>query len=89
MELVPPVAFEPARPFVEGPDALRVRSIEHLPPFAPDVDEADVQQHPKMFRDRGLRQAERRHDVADRTLASRQIVQNVSTTRLGNRIEGV
>jgi hypothetical protein len=88
-ELVAPVAFESAGPFVERPDPFRVRAIEHLAAVTPYLDEADVAKHAEVLGDRRLRKVQRRDDVADGTLAGREIIQDVTTTWFSDGIEGI
>lgn len=88
-ELLVPIAFESAGPFMQRSDVLGVRAIEHLTAVTPDVDQTDVQEYPQVFGDGRLREAQRLHDIADRTLAGREVVQDVSATRFGDRVEGV
>jgi hypothetical protein len=88
-ELVAPVAFESAGPFVERSDPLGVRAIETLAAIAAHLDQTDVAKHAKVLGDRRLCEAEGYNDVAHGTLAGREIVQNVSTTRFGDGVERV
>src|SRR5688572_1459519 len=88
-ELVAPVAFESTGPFVERSDPRCVRAIEALAAVATHFHQADVEKHAEVLGDRRLCQAQRYDDVADRTLARREIVQDVSTTRFGDGVEGV
>jgi hypothetical protein len=88
-ELVSPVAFELARPFVERPDSFRVGSIEHLPTVAPHLDEADFPQYPEMLGDRRLRQVERCNNVADRTGVARQKMEDRPPLRFGDGVEHI
>src|SRR4029077_1736951 len=53
-ELVAPVAFESAGPFVERSDFRCVGAIEHLATVAPRVHQADIAKHAEMFGDRRL-----------------------------------
>ena len=64
VQLTPPEAFECAGPFMKRPDRFGIGSIEHLAALAANVNQADVAQYPKMFRDRRLLQAQDLDDIA-------------------------
>src|SRR5687768_16593699 len=88
-ELVAPVAFESTGPFVKRSDSHCVRAIEGLAALPAHLHQADVAKHAQVLGDRRLREAQRYNDVADGTLARREIVQDVSTTRFGDGVERV
>ena len=68
-ELVAPVAFESAGPFVERSDPFSVRAIEALAAVAAHLDQPDVTKHAEVLGHRRLRKAQRHNDVTDGTLA--------------------
>src|SRR6267154_6288181 len=84
-----PVALERFRPLVKRPDGLRVGSIEHAAAVAPHVDQAHLDQHPEVLRHRRLRHPQRIHNLPDRPLLQRQIVQNLPPPRLRHGIERI
>jgi len=88
-ELRAPVAFESAGPLVKWSEVLCVGAIEHLTAVTSHVYQADVAENPEVFGHRRLREAQRPDDVADGTLAGREIVQDLSPTRFGDGVEGV
>jgi hypothetical protein len=74
---------------VQRPDPFGVGAVKDLTPVPPDVNEADVSQHAEMLRDRWLLQAKSRDDIADRPLGLSEIVEDVATSRFGNRVEDI
>ena len=74
---------------MQGPNRLRVGSIEHLAAIAAYADEANVSQDPEVLRNGGLRQAQAGRNVPDRTLPQREIAQYFAPPGLGNRVEGI
>src|SRR6202023_1277288 len=88
-QLMAPQTLEGARPLVERPDRFGIRSIEHPAAFATHIDEAYIFQDAKMFRDRGLLQAQGHPDVPDRALLKREIVQYLSPAGVGDSAERV
>lgn len=84
-----PEAFELARPLVQRSDFLRVGSIEHLAAITPHVDQSNIPQHPKVLRYGRLLQPESRHNLPDRALLEREVVQYLASARLGYGVEGV
>jgi len=71
-ELVVPVAFKSAGPFVERSDLWSVRAIEDLAAVTAYIDQADVAQDPEVFGDGRLREAQRDNDVADGMFPGRE-----------------
>ena len=49
VQLVPPVALEGLRPFMQGANLLRVRAVELVPPIAPHMHQTHVAQHAQML----------------------------------------
>ncbi len=88
-QLVTPVAFERRRPFVQRPDRLGVRAVEHVAPFAPDVHQADVAQHLQVLRHGRLPHPEAVDDVADGTFVGGEERKDVAPPRLGDGVEAV
>src|SRR5436190_17610103 len=88
-QLVTPVLLEDACPFVKGTNGVRVRAVEHLPAIAPDVDESDMPQHLEVLRHGRLTDSEPRDDVADVTLARRQVDEDVAALRFSDGVEDV
>jgi hypothetical protein len=88
-ELVAPVAFETAGPFVDRPDCLRVRTIKRVAAVAPHLDQPDLEEHPKVFGDGGLGEVEGLHDLADRAFARGQEVEDVPPAGFGDRVKAV
>ena len=89
IQLVLPQPFERLGPLVQWPDCFRVRSIKHMPPVPPYAHQTDVPQHPQMLRHRRLLHAQAHHDVPDRPLLQRQIVQDFPPPRLSHRIKRI
>ena len=83
-ELVPPIAFELARPVVQWFEVLRVRAIERLTAVTTHVDEADIAQHPQVLRNRWLRKAQRTDDVTAGPVARVHLPQRVPDGFHGN-----
>jgi hypothetical protein len=88
-ELLTPVAFECAGPFVQRPDGMRIRAIPDLSAVTPGMNEAHVAKNPQVFRDRRLRHSERIYDLADRPLVPGQDLEDRASLRFGNRVEHV
>src|SRR3712207_6219760 len=82
-QLTTPVAFEHRRPFVQRPDRLGVRAIEHLLALAPDVDEAHVAEHFEVLGHGRLAHPQAVDNLADRTLVGRQEREDVAPARFG------
>ena len=88
-ELAAPIALESAGPFVERSDLRCVGAIENLAAVAPYLYQSDISKHAEMLGDGRLRKRERQHDVANGTLAGREVFQDVSSAWLSNGVEGV
>lgn len=84
-----PETFELARPLVQRADFLRVRSIEHLAAIASHMDQTNIPQHPKVLRYTRLLQPESNHNLTDRALLEREVIQYLAPSRLGDSVEGV
>jgi hypothetical protein len=74
---------------VERTDLWSVRTIEDLAAVTPCIDQADVAQDPEVFGDGRLREAQRDNDIADGMFPGREKLQDVSTSRFGDGVEGV
>src|SRR5689334_7519805 len=88
-ELAAPVLGEHPAPVVHRPKRVCVGSIQGPPPVAPDGDKADIQEHLKVLRDRGLLECERIGDLAHGSLFGGNEFKNVATTRFSDRVERV
>src|SRR2546426_8757311 len=86
---MPPVPFERFRPLMKRPDRLRIRAIEHPPTVATHINEADLPQDAQVLRNRRLLHPQRIHNLPDRPLVQRKIVQNLPPPRLRHGIEGI
>jgi hypothetical protein len=74
---------------VERSNPLCVRAVEDLAAVTPLLNQANVAKHSEVLGDRRLREAQRHDDVANGMLSGREIVQDVSTPRFGDGVEGV
>jgi len=81
--------LELAGPFVEWLDGIGVCAIQHLTAVASRFDKSDIVQHAEVLGDRRLRESELGNDVADGTLARREVVENVASSRLGDGVERI
>jgi hypothetical protein len=84
-----PEAFERPRPFVERPDCLCVRAVEHLASVASHMDETDVAKHLQVLRHGRLCQLEGVNDVGDGAFIGREKGEDVAAPGFGNRVENV
>src|SRR5882757_465798 len=84
-----PVPGERFGPLVQRPDRLSIRSIQHAPPVASYVYQADFKQHSQVLRDRRLLHPERVHYLANRPFLERDEVQDLPTPRFGYGIEDI
>jgi len=88
-QLMTPETLERARPFVERPDGVRVGAIEHAAALAAYLNQADFAEHAKVLRNRRLLQLEAPDDIPYGALRERKETENLSTTWLGDSVEGV
>jgi hypothetical protein len=88
-QLMTPETLKRTRPVVERPDGFRVRAIEHAAALATYLDQADFAEHAKVLRDRRLLEIEAPHDVPYGALLKRKKIENLSTTWLGDGVEGI
>lgn len=84
-----PEAFELPRPLVQWPNPFRVGSIKHLPAIAPHVDQTNIPQYAKVLRYGRLLQPEGHHNLPDRPLLQRKIIEYLAPAWLRNCVEGV
>jgi hypothetical protein len=88
-QLMMPEALEGPRPLMEWADRLDVGAIEDLASLAPHVHQPHVAKYLEVLRDGGLPQAQRRDDVGDRPLARREVDEDVTAVKFGDRVEDV
>lgn len=88
-ELSAPVALEPAGPVVHRLNLIGVGAVERLPSMAAHHYQTDVVKHAQVLRHGRLRETKGKNDVADGSFAWREVLQDVSSPRLGDRIEEV
>jgi hypothetical protein len=86
LQLVLPEALEGCGPFVERANGLGIGTIEHLAALAANVDQTDVLEDTKVFRDGGLLKAEGVHDIGDGAFLKGE---EVAAAGLGDSIKGV
>src|SRR5215212_1855583 len=89
IQLIAPMALEPAGPLVERPERVGVDAIQHVSPLAPGVDQPDIAEHAQVFRYRGLREFERVDDLAHRPFVAGEEIQDRPALRLGNGVEHI
>src|SRR5688572_4034869 len=88
-ELATPVLGEHPAPVVNGAKRVCVRSIQRPPAVPTHRHKVHVQQHLQVLRHRGLLHLQGLRDLADRSLLGGNELQNVSTARLGHRVEWI
>jgi hypothetical protein len=88
-QLMTPETLEGARPLVERPDGVRVGAIEHVAALAAYLDQAHFAEHAKVLRNRRLLELEAPDDIPYGALLERKEIENLSTTWLGDSVEGV
>ena len=88
-ELSAPVPREHPAPIVNRAKRLRVQPIHRLPALAPREDQPDVSQHLQVLRHRGLTELEGVGDIGHRSLVAGDELEDVSTPRFRDRIEGI
>jgi hypothetical protein len=88
-ELVPPIAFESARPLIDGPDCFDVGAIQNLATIPPQIDETNIAKDAQMLGDRRLRQAQCHNDLPDRTLVGCEEIEDGAPLRFGNGVEHI
>jgi len=88
-QLMRPVTFKRAGPFMERPDRLGVGAIKHLAAVAADVNQANFEQHAEVLGDGGLREMESGDDVVYGALLGYEERENVAPAGFGDGVEGV
>lgn len=68
---------------------LGICSVEHPAAVAAHVDEANFEQNTQVFRNRGLLQSQRFHNLPDRPFRPREAAQDCAAARLRHSIERV
>jgi len=84
-----PEAFKRLRPFVQWPDRLRIRSVEHMPSVPAYPDESNLAQDLQVLRDRWLFEPQGNHDVTDGSFLGREMNQDLPAARLGDSVESI
>ena len=89
LELVTPLAFEPAGPFMQRLESVP-GSCDRAPVFHPPrVDQPDVAQHSQMLRDRRLRRGRAPRRSRSPAVRRRRELEDVAAPWFSNRVEGV
>jgi hypothetical protein len=88
-ELMTPVTFKRASPFMQRLDGLGVRSVEHLATLPPDIHQTDFKQDAEVLGNGRLRQIEAGDDVVYRALLGYEKGENVAATGFGHGVKGV
>ncbi len=84
-----PETFKRPCPFIQRPDGLGVRSIQHLPPIPTHPHQPNLPQHPQMLRYRRLFQPKPGNDRAHGAFLASQVIQNLPPPRFSHRIKSI
>ena len=74
---------------MQGLDGFGVGAIHHAPAVAPDVDQADIPQHPEMLGYRRLAQPQGRNNLPYRPFLQHQVIQDVPPAGLAHGVERI
>jgi hypothetical protein len=88
-ELMIPVTFKPAGPFMQRADGVGVGTVKHLTALPSHIHKADLKQNAEVLGDGRLRQIKGGDDIVDRALLGYEKRENVAAARFGHGIEGV
>jgi hypothetical protein len=88
-ELMTPVTFKHAGPFMHGPDRIGVGTVKHLTALPPHIHKADLKQNAEVLGDGRLRQVECGYNVVYRALLGDEKAKNVAAAGFGHGVEGV
>ena len=89
LQLKPPEALERGCPLVQRPQRVGVNPAQRPATISPSPHQPDVTKNPEMLRDRRLPTRQRVNDFAHGPLSQRQIVEDLPTAGLCDRVERI